>query len=88
MTYPYQLGWRCNNCGSWVPNGQLHSCAVPWGFRTPPPPAPLTLGPGLSEERVREIVREELTRANPTTPTPEEAERSHDEIRRANEGTA
>lgn len=85
--FPFPLhtggGYQCAGCGQWIPTGTSHACTPRWYT----PPAPLfTVMPGVSEDRVREIIREELTRlAKPEPPTPEEAERVHEEIRRANE---
>lgn len=70
MTFPFgngnnsgSWGWgyRCNGCGQWVPQGTFHSCYRPSAPYTPPPSyPPITIQPGVSEERVKELIREAL----------------------------
>ena len=70
MTFPISNGYYCS-CGAWVPNGYFHRCpnrytppySPPPVAPTPMAPVPFTIMPGLTEERVREIVREEIERA-------------------------
>lgn len=66
--YPYSYaggngwgwGYLCNGCGAWVGNGSLHAC-VRYMPTLPPPAQPfITIQPGISEERVRELIDEAL----------------------------
>ena len=61
-------GYRCGNCGAWTPYGMGHACQMRWGpyyapNGNPLPPQgaqPLSF---MTEERVRQIVREEIAKA-------------------------
>ena len=58
-------GYRCNGCGMWVGNGSIHSCGNTYPRPLPapavlPPQPVINIQPGVSEERVRELIREAL----------------------------
>lgn len=61
---PFGGGYTCNGCGMWVQNGTTHTCNTTWPrpapYTPPTAPLPITIQPGVSEERVRELIREAL----------------------------
>ena len=57
MTFPWGPnggGYKCINCGAWVPNGTTHSCT--WIFPTAPATVDWTPSLIASIDRLREAV--------------------------------